>query len=87
MQRPPPIVVEDTFRHDIHSDDVRTVYPDLPATCPKERKRYLECCDDRAYNVIRATYPRVLPPHRREEEVAPPTRGKWWLRWPVRRRR
>jgi hypothetical protein len=52
--RPPPLVVDDDhFRHDIDSDDVRRVYPDLPTGDARERLLFLERCDMRAFEAQR----------------------------------
>lgn len=61
--RPPPVKVDDAgVRHDVLSDDVRRVHPDLPST-PAARNAHLARCDAKAYASIRARFPDFTPPH------------------------
>ena len=62
MTLSPLTVDDDTIRHDINSDDVRRVYPDLPST-PVERLGFLKDCDRQAYERIRNQYPLLRPPN------------------------
>lgn len=49
------------YHHDIHSDDMRRVHPDLPLS-PLLRLQHQQRCDARAYRAIRETFPRFTPP-------------------------
>ena len=55
------ITVEEKFRTDLDSDDVRRVHPNLPET-PFGRLQYLRACDWEAYESIRDKYPNFSPP-------------------------
>lgn len=65
MYRPPNlhyVHVDDTgIRHDINSDDMRRVHPDLPKTC-EGRLKHVRSCDERAYQTIRDQFPCFTPP-------------------------
>jgi hypothetical protein len=61
--RPPMLFVDDDapMRCDVDSDDVRRVYPDLPATV-EGRLAHLRLCDDLAFSSVRDRFPELLPP-------------------------
>jgi hypothetical protein len=71
---------EDGIRHDIRSDDMRRVHPDLPSHgTPTERDFHLLKCDLRAYSTVRRRFPLLTPPsHRlapeRQDNSPPPAR-------------
>jgi hypothetical protein len=49
VPRPPPVRVDDEeMRHDVRSEDMRRVHPDLPAS-PHGRLRHVAQCDAVAY--------------------------------------
>ncbi len=53
----------DEIRHDICSDDMRRVHPDLPSGgTPKEREFHMIKCDLRAYSFVRERFPALTPP-------------------------
>ena len=62
--RPAPLDVDDDapMRHDILSDDVRRVHPDLPFTNARDRMSHQHTCDRDAYASIVATFPGFTPP-------------------------
>jgi hypothetical protein len=68
MVRPPNIQVNDEqVRHDINSDDIRRIFPDLPVhedfrIGAKMRIQYLKEKDLDAYNTIRDNFPDFRPP-------------------------
>jgi hypothetical protein len=69
MNRPPPIIVDDDLiRHDIDSDTVHSVYPDLPRsqtwsqTMSNRRLRFMMKQDMKAYRMISKKYPLFTPP-------------------------
>jgi len=62
MKVAPCIKVDDNhFRHDIVSDDVKRVHPDLPDT-PEKRLAHQHKCDVEAYDTIKKDFPLFLPP-------------------------
>ena len=56
---------DDDMRHDINSDDMRDVHPDLPMGGAVDRLAHLERCDMEAFESIRESFPEFLPPHLR----------------------
>lgn len=59
MERRPPLlhVADDApLRQDVDSDDVRRVYPSLPAT-PQERTALLRARDAEAYRAVKNAFP------------------------------
>ena len=57
MRRPPPVRVDDgDVRRDVDSDDVRRVYPRLPAT-PAECNAMLRALDLDAYRATPSAFP------------------------------
>ena len=66
VPRPRPVCVDDdgAVRHDIHSEDMRRVHPDLPSTV-EGRQRHVARCDDAAYARERASLP-PEPPHKKK---------------------
>jgi hypothetical protein len=63
---PPPLYVDDDapIRHDVDSDDVRRVHPDLPSTA-QGRLEHLRRCDDLAFASVCERFPELCPPAHR----------------------
>lgn len=82
--RPPPIAVDDDkIRHDIDSDDVRTVCPDLPSDAD-QRNEYVAMCDQAAFEKIRERFPELRPPSDSRQPAPPkakPGRLTSMMRW------
>lgn len=54
---------EDHFHHDILSDDVQRVHPELPSLgSAQQRYAHQHECDVRAYNTIKQRFPGFTPP-------------------------
>ena len=69
---PPPLVLPDIdaeIRHDVLSDDMRRVHPEL-ASCDTARARleHLRSCDLLAYDGVRTRFPEFVPPCMRGDE-------------------
>ena len=61
--RPPPVRVDDSFRQDFRSNQVRQVHPRLPVDgTARDRSEYLRQCDEVAYATIRDAFPQFTPP-------------------------
>ena len=75
-RRPPSLLdtgeYDTAVRRDLNSDDVRCVYPDLPAT-QRDRRVFFVTLDERAYDRIRHSYPKLVPPYRQNVRTVGPT--------------
>lgn len=64
MFRPSPVLIDDRddapVRQDTNSDDIRSVFPDLPSGV--NHNHFLRRCDTKAYNSICDRFPDFHPP-------------------------